>query len=59
MCGHKRSDSIVADFCDSEHAISHPLWGDGDPHALTNILMKWSCAILLVQAEKFINRYAL
>ena len=33
MCGHKRDDGTVSDFCDSKHASSHPLWGT-DPQAL-------------------------
>lgn len=33
MCGHKRDDNIVADFCDSKWAESHTLWGS-DVHAL-------------------------
>lgn len=33
MRGHERSDDIVADFCDSKHAVSHPLWS-ADSHAL-------------------------
>ena len=33
MCGHKRNDSIVADFCDSKWVASHTLWGS-NVHAL-------------------------
>lgn len=28
MRGHRRSDNVVADFCDSKHASSHMLWGN-------------------------------
>lgn len=33
LCGHKRNDNVVADFCDSKHASSHSLWGS-NPHTL-------------------------
>lgn len=33
MCGHKRTDGVVGDYCDSEHFSSHDLWSN-DPLAL-------------------------
>ena len=37
MCGHKRVDNVIEDFCDSKHCSTHELWGSND-HALQILL---------------------